>query len=113
MKVYLLLGFAFLVSPFLYGEEVTPTESTKGCVMLFCSRVSGGGITKFFLKVADSEQDDPDTGDHQIWGYNPLNKTFDRKGNLIFERVNEKDFIRRGGAGMRDGKPCIFKCPAW
>lgn len=112
MKLFLVLGLTILVSPFLYAEEVKPTEQTKGCVMTFCT-LEGNGMTRYFVKIANSEYDDPDTGESQIWGYDPVNKTLDKKGKIVFERIREKDFIKAGRTGIKEGQPCRFRCPFW
>jgi hypothetical protein len=107
---FLLFGLILMVSPFLYGEEVKVTEVTKGCVVLYCS-YSGSAVMKSFVKVADSEQDDADTDEPQIWGYDPSNVTKDKSGKIIFERVKEKQFIRRGGYKTQGA--CTAHCPLW
>ncbi len=112
MKLLLVLGLTILVSPFLYAEKVQPTEQTKGCVMSFCT-LEGNGMTKYFVKVADAEYEDADTGEPQIWGYDPVNKTLDKDGHIILERVMEKDFLKAGRVGKREGQPCMFHCPNW
>lgn len=96
----------------LFGETVKPTERTKGCVMRGCS-FEGGCITQLFVKVANDENDDPDTGQSQIWGYDPLNVHKDSKGNVVFVREFEKDFLRIGQVRHTTGGACICHCPGW
>lgn len=93
------------------ATEVTPTESTHGCVMKFCD-ISGGCAFIFFVKVANDEYDS-DEGEAQIWGYDPQDKQYDRNGHIRYVSVAAKRFIRAGAAAHVEGQPCICHCPSW
>lgn len=96
----LLLAGAALEADEVYEEG----DWVKGGV---ASRTNSGQCYyKPFVKVGITN-DDPDTGEPQIIGYTPGNVQVSRKGDVIWERVHEKRFARRG----IPARGCSERCP--
>src|SRR5690242_2647635 len=96
--VFLILAVLFLlalISPAdVDAQEVQPQDQwVKGAVLLGRSN-AGNCIAHPFVNV-DEADDDPDTGEPQILGYEPGNVQTNRKGEVIWERVKQNLFAER------------------
>ena len=97
MKTLILL---LLLSSDIENEK----DWVKGAVVVAVTN-SGGCLFKPFVKTGITE-DNPDTGEPQILGYEPGNVIISKKGEVIWERVEERVFLPRGQAKVIRGRMC-------
>jgi len=79
-------------------------EWVKGALVLGVSN-AGNCVFAPFVMVGQAD-DDPDTGDGQILGYEPGDVRTDREGHIIWQRAAEAQFVKLGGLKSVKGRVC-------
>lgn len=93
-----------------FGSEInSEKEWIKGSVVIGIKN-DGGCVFKPFVKVGDAE-DNSDNDKSQILGYSPGNVYVDGKGQVVFERVYEEQFIPLHQHRSVHGRLC--SCPPY
>lgn len=105
----LIIFFVLSIYATSVNAEVSPEkEWVKGCVVVGRTN-SGSNLFRPFIKTGDTE-DDPDTGEVQILGYEPGNVII-KNGQVVWERVHEQVFIQLNKHKPVNGRPC--GCPPY
>lgn len=90
------------------AEVRSRSEWVRGAIVIGVTN-SGSCVYKPFVKVGDTEPDD--MGEAQILGFEPGNVQVGKNGEIVWERVYEKQFIRLHGFKSVNGRMC--RCPPY
>lgn len=101
-------GVILFVGAQLIAEEVyDPKEWVWGC-QIKGRTLDGNCVMTRFTKVGDADND-VDTDEPQVLGFQPGNVPVNKDGKPIFTRLLEVKFLRPGTVKLVSGAKCMCK----